>query len=71
MEAVAKHMTDFVLDNKEEAVSDYVKQLVGNKILKHMKNGNNSVIIGGDFNAGWKWDRDKEFVKRRHHQFKQ
>ena len=69
--AVAKHMTDFGLDNKGEAVSDYVKQLVGNKILKHMENGNNSVIIGGDFNAGWKWDRDKEFVERGHHQFKQ
>ena len=36
-----------------------------------MENGNNSVIIGGDFNAGWKWDRDKEFVERGHHQFKQ
>ena len=45
MGAVAKHMTNFGLDNKGEAVSDYVKQLVGNKILKHMENGNNSVII--------------------------
>ena len=64
-------MTAFGLDNQGEAVSEYVKQLVGNKILKHMENGNNSVIIGGDFNAGWKWDRDKEFVERGHHQFKQ
>ena len=69
--AVGKHMSGAGMDVTGEAVSDYVKQLTGNKILKHMEDGNNSCIIGGDFNAGWKCTGEKNFTERGHHLFKQ
>ena len=69
--AVAKHLTNAGLDSTGDAVSDYVKQLTGNKILKHMEDGKNSCIAGGDFNAGWKLNGEEHFVERSHHLFKQ
>ena len=54
-----------------DAVTNYVRRIVENKVLKHMEDPKNSCIIGGDFNAGWKTDECKKITERSHHKFRQ
>ena len=57
--------------NGTDAVTNYVRRIVENKVLKHMENPKNACIIGGDFNAGWRTDECKKFTERSHHKFRQ
>ena len=52
-------------------MTNYVRRIVENKVLKHMENPKNACIIGGDFNAGWRTDECKKFTERSHHKFRQ
>ena len=64
--AVLQHMEkNNIAINGTDAVTNYVKRMVENKIFKHMENPKNSCIIGGDFNAGWRTDECKHLLSCR------